>query len=147
MNRDCIVLLLGSVLLVVGIFAACGSPAERTAQRHFNHGVDLADEGQYEQATTEFSKAIELDPYYTEAYNNRGTAYHYLGEYQQAIADYSKAIELDPSYPAPYYNRAYIYRIQGKKAEAIADFEKFITISADSYLIEMARQYIEELAE
>ena len=113
MNRNRIVLLLGLVLLSVGIFAACGSPAGSTAEWHFDNGVNLVEEGQYAQAIIEFSKAIELDP-------NRSTA---------------------------YYNRAYIYKLQGRKAEAIADFEKSITISDDPQLVEMARPYIEELAE
>ena len=45
-----------------------------------------------------FNKAIELDPNYKEAWNNKGNALQNQGHYDQAIKCYNKAIELDPNY-------------------------------------------------
>jgi tetratricopeptide (TPR) repeat protein len=65
---------------------------------HFNSGVQLSKEGQWEEAVAEFDKAIELDPSYALAYYNRGRAHAELGNASQAIADYEKTIELEPSW-------------------------------------------------
>jgi len=50
---------------------------------------------QYEKAVENYTKAIELAPYYDWAYNNRGASYKNLRQYEKAIEDFKKAIELD----------------------------------------------------
>jgi tetratricopeptide (TPR) repeat protein len=92
----------GAVLLISLMAVAC-SGSERPSQRsemmeHFNSGVQLSKEGQWEEAVAEFDKAIELDPSYALAYYNRGRAHAELGNASQAIADYEKTIELEPSW-------------------------------------------------
>ena len=44
----------------------------------------------------DFTKAIELDPKYAEAYANRGLVYANLKEMDKAVDDWHKAIELNP---------------------------------------------------
>ena len=56
-------------------------------------------------APSRTTKAIELDPKYVFAYNNRGNAYEKKGEHDLAIADFDKAIEIDPKYAFAYDNR------------------------------------------
>ena len=58
--------------------------------------------GKNQEALEAFTKAIELNPKYAEAYNNRGIAHLKLGNYQQAIRDYDKAIKLDPKNAMAY---------------------------------------------
>ncbi|HEU4765989.1 MAG TPA: tetratricopeptide repeat protein [Pyrinomonadaceae bacterium] len=45
-----------------------------------------------------YSAAMEMDPYYSEYYNDRGSAYFKLGDLNNALADYMQAIELSPPY-------------------------------------------------
>ena len=61
--------------------------------------------GNYDEALKDYDKAIELDPNYTFAYNNRGLAFYKLDKFEEALKDYDKAIELDPSYTFVYNNR------------------------------------------
>jgi tetratricopeptide (TPR) repeat protein len=49
---------------------------------------------QYERAIRDYSKAIELDPDYALAYNNREFAYQALGKTVEAEADFKKYEEL-----------------------------------------------------
>ncbi|MDB9386653.1 tetratricopeptide repeat protein, partial [Microcystis aeruginosa] len=42
---------------------------------YYNRGVGYIQQEKYDLALAEFTKAIELDPNYTEAYNNRGFLY------------------------------------------------------------------------
>jgi tetratricopeptide (TPR) repeat protein len=117
----------------------------RVAAMHYNAGVELQEQGRQREAIAEYDEAIRLDPEYTEAYNNRGSAYAGLGQYQRAIQDFDEAIRLNPEYAEAYYNRGLTYKLQGKKSQAIADFEKFITLTDNFEWVQMARQAIEEL--
>jgi len=96
-------------------------------------------------AIADYSKAIELDPSYINAYYARAWVYGEKGQWDLSIADNTKAIELDPNYAMAYNNRAWCYKEQGKNAEAIADFETFITLTDNPQWIETARQEIEAL--
>jgi tetratricopeptide (TPR) repeat protein len=49
----------------------------------------------FDDAIVHFTRAIELDPVYVEAYHNRGLAYFLLGQDCEAQADFLKAAELD----------------------------------------------------
>ena len=65
--------------------------------------------GEYERAIKDCNRAIELDPNFSEAYNNRGIVYKLKGDIEQGIEDYATAINLDPDFAYAYYNRGIIY--------------------------------------
>ena len=52
----------------------------------------------YQGAIGDFTKAIQLDPNYAIAYNNRGLAKYELGDKKGAIGDYNEAIRINPNY-------------------------------------------------
>jgi len=64
------------------------------AEEFFNSAVEKKQLGYLEEAIADYTKAIELDPEYVWAYNNRGFAKKNLGQYQEAIADFTKAIKI-----------------------------------------------------
>ena len=71
-----------------------------------NRGRSYEHRGDYEHAIEDYTKAIELDPYFAAAYNNRGATYYKKGNYDRAVEDYTKAIDLKLDYTnAYYYNR------------------------------------------
>ena len=76
------------------------------------------------KALADFNKAIELDPNYSSAYNNRGVVYHRQGKYRLAIKDFTKAIELNPNYAVVYENRSQTYWKLGDKQKSKADDKK-----------------------
>ena len=59
----------------------------------------------YEAAVRDFSNAIELNPEYATAYNNRGFAYMKLSKPNEAIIDFNKANELNSKNATAYDNR------------------------------------------
>src|SRR5215204_1440714 len=84
-------------------FAQCGADGEQPCGSqqdfHNNRGVEYADtKRDYDEAIREYTKAIELNPQFAEAYYNRGIAYSDKKEYDAAIQDYTKAIELNPRF-------------------------------------------------
>jgi tetratricopeptide (TPR) repeat protein len=54
--------------------------------------------GRYDDAYTELTKAIELEPLNVEAYHNRAVIHERRGEKSAAIADYQTAVKYNPQY-------------------------------------------------
>lgn len=83
-----------------------------------------------EDAISNYNRAIELDPYYTQAYYNRGIVYEKLGKDEDAISDYSKAIQLDPFYIDAYYHRGIVYNKSIRNfIYAVTDYKKTIQLN------------------
>ena len=61
------------------------------------------------QAIQNYTKAIQLDSEFANAYHNRGWAYYLTNERDLALADIDKAIELDDRNADSFNNRATIY--------------------------------------
>ncbi|MDD5194222.1 MAG: tetratricopeptide repeat protein [Candidatus Omnitrophica bacterium] len=101
-----------------------------------NNGLAFLNKGRYDEASAEFTKAIEINPHFTEAYYNRGLVHAHKGDFDQAIVDYTKAIENNSNDADIYYNRGFTYSKKGSLDEAIADYTKAIELSpnqADVY--------------
>ena len=75
----------GLVFFVIAMIGCKGG--NEMAKKSFNQGVENSKLQQYDKAITDYNKAIELDPKYAMAYNNRGFAYGKLQQYDKAIAD------------------------------------------------------------
>ena len=66
----------------------------KDAEACLYRGNTYFEKGDYDQAISEYSKAIELDPKLAVAYYNRGNAYYKKGEYDYAWTDINKAKSL-----------------------------------------------------
>src|SRR5437588_7274780 len=73
-------------------------------------GAVYGQAGQYEQALSDFNKAIGLDARFAQAFANRGLVYHATNKPDLALADYHKALGLDASYAPAYLGRGIVHR-------------------------------------
>ena len=71
--------------------------------------------GKFEEAIRYLDEAIELDPNYAIAWNNRGYALDNLGKFEEGIYCYDKALELDPNLTVAQENKDLAYKRLGKK--------------------------------
>ncbi len=78
--------------------------------------------GEHNIALDFYSRAMEMDPFYSEYYNERGNTYLRIGKLEEAIADYLRAIELSPPYPEVFLNLGQCYKQLGE-----------MTLAADAY--------------
>ena len=129
-------------LTILGLFIFLGC-ANHQYQTYLLTGNDYFQKGQYQLAFINYNKAIELDPFYSDAYNNRGAVYSDLKKYELAIADYNQAIKLDPSFSEAYYNRGNTYlnlkniekaKEDAKKAAELGNKELLNLLKENGYL-------------
>jgi tetratricopeptide (TPR) repeat protein len=102
-----------------------------SADYYLDKAIEYHQKGEYDNAIRFYGEAIELQPDYEKAYNNRGNAYSDLKQYDKAISDYNKAIEFKPNYAVAYFNRGITYDDLKKFNEAIADYTKAIEFKPD----------------
>jgi tetratricopeptide (TPR) repeat protein len=100
-----------------------------------------------EDAIADYTKAIELDPQHTRAYNNRGNAYISLGETESALRDYDTALELDPDLALTYFNRGLLHYQLGNPEQAIVDLEMYLELVPDADDRAQVEDFIEQLKE
>jgi tetratricopeptide (TPR) repeat protein len=114
--------------------AACSKLLARSSTRahaeaFHNRGVAFAAKGNLDQAVSDISQGIRLDPQRAYRWQERGEIYSRHGKYQQGIADISEAIRLDPTPRAfRFHNRAQAYQGLGDFARAIADYDEAIRL-------------------
>ena len=89
--------LLRSGVLVCLFLAGCGDRYYYLGQAHMKEGL-------YDRAISDFNKALEINPRYADAYNNRGHAYYNKQEYDKAWEDVQKTQDLDSQLHPKYLN-------------------------------------------
>ena len=94
---------------------------QTNADAYNNRGIAYYKKRQYNEAISDYNKAIELDPKYVEAYFNRGNAYDEKAQYKQAISDFTKTIEINPRFAEAYNNRALSYYFKREYDKAWED--------------------------
>ena len=72
-----------------------------------NKGHENNKEGDYKNAIKSYSKAIEIDSTYAEAYFSRGTVKLNDFKFDEAIVDFDKALKLEPYLEYALSNRAF----------------------------------------
>ncbi|MCK4641185.1 MAG: tetratricopeptide repeat protein [Candidatus Marinimicrobia bacterium] len=101
----------------------------------YNKGYDADLKKEYDKAKSFYLRAIELNPDFSDAYNNLGLVYDKQENYSDAIKCYNKAIEINPNYSYPYNNLGNVYSDQGNDYDAIKYYMKAIELNPNnSYL-------------
>ena len=132
------------------------------ARLHHSYGGFCLRAARYEQALDAYKRALEIDPFLTDAHNALGAVYTELKDYIAAEREFETVLE-DPAYPTPhktYFNLGRLYDEQGRDDEAISSVRRAVGIDPKYYsghfllaslldkvgkLIEAAREY--EVAE
>jgi tetratricopeptide (TPR) repeat protein len=104
---------------------------QRDALDYANRGFNFFKKGQFENAISDFNKAIELDPGVTLCYFARGQIYLEKKQIDKAITDFNKTIESIPNLIDTYIFRGSAYFIGGQIDKAIVDYNKAIEMKPD----------------
>ena len=97
----------------------------------YTNGLEQYNGQNYEDAITLYSKAIDLNPGFAEAYFQRGCAKHYSDNYEGAIEDFNTSISLQPSNELFYKQRASSKTMIKDYNGAISDCDYAISLKED----------------
>jgi tetratricopeptide (TPR) repeat protein len=80
--------------------------------------------GKYAEAIADYDSAIQLNPSFAVALNNRAWAYFKWGKAQQGLNDVERSLALDSMSPHSYDTRAHIMQAAGNTVAAMADYDR-----------------------
>ena len=92
--------------------------AAEAARGAFDQGVAATGAGNYDEAITKFTEAIQATPDCADCHHNLGIVYTRLRDYDRAESAFTKALELNPDDAAAYSGLAEIYNAQGEFDQA-----------------------------
>ncbi len=95
---------------------------------YYYRGLVYIEQGQVMEAIDDFTKAIEIDSHFPQAYAARGTAYLMTSRPAKAAEDFNKAIQLDPNNATTFVNRARAYMGLQMLEEAEQDLNRAIEL-------------------
>ena len=94
----------------------------RNAQYYYRRGIAKSNQKQYEKAIKEYSKAIDVDPKFLDAYLKRTQMNYKLGDYQRVLDDCYRIITINSGVVKAYY-------YQGRARYSLG----YVQASIDSY--------------
>ena len=89
--------------------------------------------GDYFNAISDLTKAIEFNPEYLEAYGNRAIAYLFSKNFEESIFDSDIVTILNPKCIEGYENKGVAYSFLEEHDSAIYNFSKVIELNPFSY--------------
>ena len=100
--------------------------AETNAKSLYSSGEAKFKAKDYSGDIADFTKALELNPKFAEAFLNRGFAKRSAGDIEGAKVDFKSSIEVDPTPKdaAAYYNRALAKSALGDNDGALSDYKR-----------------------
>ena len=100
----------------------------------------------YQEAITDYDKAIQLDPSNAVNYFYRGVAKYGLKQFEAAIADCDKTIELNPGQlSGAYFYKGLSLAYLQRHREAIDALRLYIRYGNEANRIEIAKNIILQL--
>ncbi len=101
-----------------------GLPPEQLSVAYGLRALGYSLKGWFDKAVADYDKAIDLNPDFAAALNNRAWAYYKLGRPQQGAGDVERALRLAPDNPYALDTRAHIHQSTGNPAGALSDYER-----------------------
>lgn len=105
----------------------------------YNIGQVYVAIGDAEKGIEYYSKAMEMDPGYSEYFNERAALYLQVGNYTAALQDFLRAIELSPPYPEVWTNLGQCHRKLAAFDAAIEAYSKALDLDPRNLLARVGR--------
>ena len=101
-------------------------------QQLYNEAKLQMDNGEFQIAIQLFTKVININPEFAEAWNKRATTYFLMGEFDKSISDIEKTLILEPRHFGALDGLAEIYLLKKDLIKAAATYEKILKIIPSS---------------
>jgi tetratricopeptide (TPR) repeat protein len=116
----------------VAVFQDCVNKYPNTALCNCNLAYGELLNLEFENCIRHYTRTLELDPTYVEAYNGRGQAYFQLKKIPEAYADFDKAIKAGIVTPKLFLNRGRCLVMLSRPQEAIPDLTRSLELEPNS---------------
>ena len=123
------------------VWFRCGSPE---ANHQLCRGTQALNRRDFEHAVQHFTRAIEHDPTFAEAYNQRALAWYLQERYDESIEDCLRTTERMPCHFGAWAGLGHCYAHQGKLEDAVRSYERSLEINPRQ---EAVRQAVHSLRE
>jgi tetratricopeptide (TPR) repeat protein len=127
-GRGKLLLLGGAAVAVIALIGAVAFLLRPSAAAVTREGVALLEKGEHGEAIKKFTRALEIDPKFVDAYIHRARAAHEKHDYDHALNDASQAIELDRKAARAYVYRAAAYDELGQCDKSLPDCEEALRL-------------------
>ena len=101
--------------------------------------------GMADDAIRHYTLAMEMDPNFSEYYNERANLHFRAGRYEEALSDYQMAGELSPPYFELYTNLGQCHRHLGRFADAAAAYTRALDLEPGQVLALLGRAQCREI--
>lgn len=108
------------------IWLRCGADEANQALCHGMRAMNCKD---MDGAVASFTQAIELDPTFAEAYNQRAIVWFLTERYEESISDCRHAVRQMPCHFGAWAGMGHCHAQQGRMPEAVECYEKAISIN------------------
>ena len=105
------------------------SISAQNAKKNLKSGQEFIEARNYKDAIAQFSKAIEIDAQFTDAYVARAEAYEKTFKFREAISDYIRAATFDVKEESHYYNAARLHNKIKEHKKAVDNANKALAIN------------------
>jgi tetratricopeptide (TPR) repeat protein len=106
---------------------------------YYNMAQVYAAIGDWKQAVEHYDRAMEMDPNYSEYYNERGAVFLKAGTLDHALKDFRTAIDLSPPYAESWINLGQCLRLMGRMEDAVTAYSRAIDLDPSRVLALVGR--------
>jgi tetratricopeptide (TPR) repeat protein len=99
------------------------------ANQQLARGAQAMERGELREAIEHFTRAIEIDPDFAEAYNQRAIAHCLADEYDESIADCQRTVELMPCHFGAWAGMGHCHAHEGRLRPALETYRKALEIN------------------
>lgn len=117
--------------------------AQPMYQQYYNMGVESVMRGDLQTAEVQFTRALELNENFADAYAQRGWVKWFSNRPGPALQDYNIAISLKPEILTTKNLRSIFRTIFEDYSEVINDFSYTITVDTSEYINYNGKEFIE----
>ena len=112
----------------------------------FDLGVDL-EAVSPEDAPAAYLRALELDPYHSDAHVNLGRLLQEAGEYEAAEEHYNRALDAEPDNVLAAFNMGTLFEDMGRVQDAITAYKRATNLADAHYNLSRLYELVGEHAE
>jgi tetratricopeptide (TPR) repeat protein len=113
----------------------------------YNKGVELAEQGNHEEAVKAFGEALDINNEYYEALHAAGLSLMTLQEYTKAQKCFEEALDIHPDYAEAHYGLGIVYPLLGENVLAVTHLWKYLELKPNAPDIKKVVEWIDKLEE